>query len=171
MGQQIYTLNPESLLLEKDTFLGFLDFQNDTQQDFLVIKSGENSTILEVTADHVMYAIISGVSGYYFAQELQPGDIVLHQAKHTAIHSIHTTQHLGSAAPLTSSGHIYVDHTLASNYALNKNQPSANLAFSFYKSLPSALQSQYLLDLYLHFLKYLHDSTLFQYLLKTIFTL
>jgi hypothetical protein len=74
IGDTIYTLNRDSLELEEDTFIGYLDYNPNQSKEYVQLKDSHNNTILELTKYHLIYAICANNPNYYFALELQVGD-------------------------------------------------------------------------------------------------
>lgn len=75
LGDTILTLNPNSLELESDKFLGYLDYSNSVTT-FISFKS-ISSSILDITSTHVLFAVRDNEIGHYFAMELNEGDWLL----------------------------------------------------------------------------------------------
>ena len=100
----------------RDRFLGFIHFDTQRLQPYLLITLQNNLTI-ELSHDHLIAVCTDSQPQYKQAKQLQIRDrLCLDQIQPQAIISISNTTKQGLYAPLTYSGTLYINGILVSNY-------------------------------------------------------
>jgi len=141
IGEEILTSNEDGSLTFSPVIL-FLDKDPDQHHQYFVIET-ESGEKLTLTPSHLIYAhvvedgdeeVLEDAFQSVYASYVREGDFVLvtrqGQLKPSKIISIETKIMQGVYAPLTVSGNLVVDGTLASCYAVISSQGLAHTAFA-----------------------------------------
>nr|XP_033787507.1 sonic hedgehog protein-like [Geotrypetes seraphini] len=139
-GDRVLAADEQGKLVYSD-FILFLDKEEAIRKVFYVIETSQPQERVRLTTAHLLFVAQSQTNGSkafktLFASNIQPGQQVYvadqkgTKLKAVTVQKVYLQEFTGAYAPLTAHGTLFIDHVLASCYAVIEEHSWAHWAFA-----------------------------------------